>query len=769
MYVSIEQLVDFRIDDSLYKVALSEKSAPTTLIKMTFVGAEGAGKTSLIRTLLGKPFQSDEASTIGAYFTKAISSFTNKTYIDFDDDSLTYSRFHCLEWKEIETPEVNSLIHNQFNRKISEAVEKHKEVSGGDDNNDNVESLGERNSLGSFTELQAFDDVDNEGVFTNEEIFDDLEVTISSKDLREAAYGTKMADQIRFVLSDYGGHLIFHNFHLLFTSEDDVISITVDASQDLDTPVIPRERCDYTKEKRIAAGMLTPLQTIHLWLQSIHARATKPSDVVDGHTLLHIYPTVLIVATHVSWLFFRKQAFIRKIRISLRDKPYARHLPVDDNEAFHFVDNKHRWLFKSAIVKLKNVLLLSARHLFKKRHPVCYLKFEEAILKAVDEKKEKLTLSETLELAVSCGITSKRDTKDDDFLEALIHFTKKGVLLYYPDIPALRDTVFISPQWLVDVFSSIITTHKLVKEGDPYRQAWLRYDECGILEEGFLNHILKKNNIFEDKEVILGLFEKFNLAIKIPSGTRFTGKSYEVDESGSTYIVPSLLLDDPSYREKFDVVCYKAGCDPVSLIFYFPDRFLPETTMNQLIVKCIHWNVERGYKLERYNYNSKYIVCSYIFIIFVHIFRILYGYGLFRVGGNQFYKLKTVQLSDGDPFNSAIHLDISNIEPVVSADEQSQNFELRLELLEYLTQSLDEITNVSMPTATKPVVHLVCPHCSGSEISEPHLPLHDVTSGGPLVCSRTGEVVAKEHYTCLLKNPLNGKLIVCYFILSQPS
>ena len=90
----------------------------------------------------------------------------------------------------------------------------------------------------------------------------------------------------------------------MFTSEDDVISITVDASKDLDSPVIPRERCDYSKEKRKAAGMLTPLQTIHLWLQSIHARAVRPQSV-DGHAMSRIYPTVLIVATHISWLFFK--------------------------------------------------------------------------------------------------------------------------------------------------------------------------------------------------------------------------------------------------------------------------------------------------------------------------------------------------------------------------------------------------------------------------------------------------------------------------------
>ena len=601
MFVSVEQLVDFSVDDSLYKSALSEKSAPTTLIKMTFVGAEGAGKTSLIRTLLGKPFQGDEAATIGAYFTKAISSFIKSSYRN-PGDNITYSRSHSLEWKEITFPEVNLLVHNRFNRELSDAFEKHKKQSGSNDHNDDeienpVEISAETKSLGSFTELQATNGV-GDNVFATEQRPRDLEVSTSSKDLREATYGIKTGDQIRFVLSDYGGHLIFHNFHLLFTSEDDVISITVDASYDLDVPVIPRERCDYSKQKRVAAGMLTPLQTIHLWLQSIHARATKPKHN-DDHGISRIYPTVLIVATHVPWFFFQKLQFIRRIRASLVNKPYAQHLPENDEYAFHFVDNKYRWLFKSGIFKLKDILLLSARRLLQKMHPVCYLKFEEIILKKVEENKDKLSLLETLEIAISCGITDKEDTNNNDFLVALAHFTKKGVLLYYPDIPALRDTVFISPQWLADVFSSIITTHKLVKEGDPFRQAWLRYDEYGILEEGFLDHILEKNNNFENKDVILGLFEKFNLGVKIPSSTRFTGRSYPVDNTGHTYIVPSLLIDDPLYRKRFDAASYQTGSDFVSLAFYFPDKFVPETTMNQLLVKCIQWNVEKGYQLER--------------------------------------------------------------------------------------------------------------------------------------------------------------------------
>jgi len=140
----------------------------------------------------------------------------------------------------------------------------------------------------------------------------------------------------------------------------------------------------------------------------------------------------------------------------------------------------------------------------------------------------------------------------------------------------------------------------------------------------------------------------------------------------------------------------------------------------------------------------------YMYVAKYILFRILYGYGHFRLGRNQRYGLKTVQLSD-DQFNSIIQLVISNIQPVDSVEERSQNFLHRQELLEYLSKSLNEIMNVSMPTATKPVVHLVCPHCSGPKIPEPHLPLHDITHADePLVCSKTGEVVAKEHYSCIV-------------------
>ena len=134
--------------------------------------------------------------------------------------------------------------------------------------------------------------------------------------------------------------------------------------------------------------------------------------------------------------------------------------------------------------------------------------------------------------------------------------------------------------------------------------------------------------------------------------------------------------------------------------------------------------------------------------------RVLYGYGHFRLGGNQFYWLKAIQLSD-DRFDSMIHLVISNIQPVVSGSDQSQDFRLRQGLLVHLEHSLLEITGVSMPTASKPVTHIVCPHCSERQI-EPHLPLHDITPDGPLVCSKTAKPVTKEYYSCLIKNPVNG-------------
>ena len=68
LFVSIDKLTT-KLSDSLVEEYAKQAAyglAPSRTFKITFVGPEGSGKTSSIRTLLGKAFNPDESSTLGA-------------------------------------------------------------------------------------------------------------------------------------------------------------------------------------------------------------------------------------------------------------------------------------------------------------------------------------------------------------------------------------------------------------------------------------------------------------------------------------------------------------------------------------------------------------------------------------------------------------------------------------------------------------------------------------------------------------------------------
>ena len=125
------------------------------------------------------------------------------------------------------------------------------------------------------------------------------------------------------------------------------------------------------------------------------------------------------------------------------------------------------------------------------------------------------------------------------------------------------------------------------------RRAWTRYDTFAILEEHFLDHILKLASASEHKEIIISLMELFNLIAEIPNSTCFTDESVPPETDRRVYIVPSLLLYNP------DLPAFiPEGADQVYL-FYFSELYFPESVFNQIIVKMIRWNVQKQFQIDR--------------------------------------------------------------------------------------------------------------------------------------------------------------------------
>ena len=80
-----------------YKQAFKKGKKTANKFKIVMLGAEGAGKTSTVHSLLNKTFQHDQLSTIGA-----------------DVNTCTAERFFTTKWKQIEVQRKLKNLPKQF-------------------------------------------------------------------------------------------------------------------------------------------------------------------------------------------------------------------------------------------------------------------------------------------------------------------------------------------------------------------------------------------------------------------------------------------------------------------------------------------------------------------------------------------------------------------------------------------------------------------------------------------------------------------------------
>ena len=128
--------------------------------------------------------------------------------------------------------------------------------------------------------------------------------------------------------------------------------------------------------------------------------------------------------------------------------------------------------------------------------PISYLQFETKLLEA-SENKPIISLQEAQDITTTAGI------EQDKLSEVLLHYAYKGILLYYPDVAALQQEVFVHPQKVADLVSSVISTHHCQPSSADLNNSCTRYDTYGLLEEPLLDDLLKRCGHLQQKEAIL--------------------------------------------------------------------------------------------------------------------------------------------------------------------------------------------------------------------------------------------------------------------------
>ena len=318
-------------------------------------------------------------------------------------------------------------------------------------------------------------------------------------------------------------------------------------------------------------------------MQSIYSHCGK---TVDGKMYIsNRIPTVVLIATHCKGLSpQQKNTILKKIYQNFAGRPFMDHLPRSIGEAVFFIDNSD--IDSEVFEALKAVALKAAAPTITEECPISYLQFEVEVLEE-SQYRSVISKQEALAIAEKAGL-------QENLLEVLNHYTLKGTLLYYPEVESLQNEVFVSPQEVSDMVSSVISTHNCEPSSANLQLACDRYDSYGLLEEDLLDDMLKSANRYKDKNTILGFLVKFHLAVEVPSDTKFAEEeeSYKTSTNNRVFLVPSMLV----YNAK--VVPMKQEGDIV-IDYHFPDKFVPENVFNKVLVKMVSWCKLQGHHVHR--------------------------------------------------------------------------------------------------------------------------------------------------------------------------
>jgi len=502
-----------------YREALEEGSQPSNQFKLVTLGAEGAGKTSTINTLMGEKFQPHQKTTVGASITSCKVSRSIVT----------------SEWKKMTDTARAEEIPRQQQGEMKKAMKKAMKQNP----SQRKPSIKQGFKQDSIDKAKAiWDSPDNE-------------------------------NETRMIVFDIGGQEVYHEIHFLFLAVEDVALIIFKASIGLHTPVDPRAHSPTVQEKIATRGMRTNLQTMEVLLQCVYSRGEKaPKGSISPRV-----PVVLMIGSHAEKLSTEEQEkMILEIQDHFYNTPLLEHLPYSVKDRFYFIGNSKP--DQKVVSHLKSTILEAVQKVICIDRPISYLNFEKKILELKVVRIEKAT---AVDIAKQAGIEGEHNVN-----ALLNYYSKKGILLYFPELESLKSEVFLLPEEVSDLVCTVFTTLDRHEIPSKLHQSYERYQKYALLEGPLFDYMLQHLKRQQDKTVVLGLLEKFSLAAKVPSSTRFAEEVFmaEVDEA---YMVPSLLVYDQINTP------YAKQSNDVCIAYYFEGKFLPETIFNKLLVRTIHW------------------------------------------------------------------------------------------------------------------------------------------------------------------------------------
>ena len=173
-----------------YQLAKKTGTRKSNQLKLVMLGAEGAGKTSSMESLLDKKFTENQASTVGANVNCCLTD-----------------RLFVSSWKQIEIAEQLAKLPKLHKSSVKKLMPE-------------ISTKVDSELSSSSQEVEVIPDI----------VAAHVEEVVNAKEVSDG--------DVRIVILDLGGQEIYYEIHFLFLAPEDIVLLTCDASKGFDQPVI---------------------------------------------------------------------------------------------------------------------------------------------------------------------------------------------------------------------------------------------------------------------------------------------------------------------------------------------------------------------------------------------------------------------------------------------------------------------------------------------------------------------------------------------------
>ena len=556
-----------------YNKALNEGKVRVKRLPIMVIGQDRSGKTSLKNSMMGKPFNPDEDSTLGID--------VGRSHFNVSTDICMPSENTVNNQTQNDFRDALSFEHN-IARLVAEVLTHKRNI---DSKEDLPSIVASKNTIESVQQSGADSAARQEGKNCTTVIIPDEVAERIKNLLQEVGKETVGVDaEMYSVVWDFAGQPVYYATHPLFLTQRAVYLLVFDLSRDLHAradPTVKQGMYSMILDNHDCKSNLDYLDFWMTWVASI-ANQDEKQQIRLGQSPMNV-PPVFLVCTHADKPCSGADPFVlaRKVFGSLETKPYKNQLYKD----VFVVDNTKSGSKSecSEVKRLWEKVVAVAKELpqMKEDYPIKWLRFEKALQTKVKDGKKWISLEDTKQIASKmCHI------EDDREFTTLLNFLHdQRILIHFDNNPLLNNMVILDPQWLVDLFTSVIT----VKPG-PYEaketELWRRLQTDGIMEYQLLELVWDALSI--PKEIfptLLEIMEKFSLLCPWPSSDASCGKQY---------LVPSMLMSHPPRN----IIKLVASAQIPSFYIRFESGQVPPGFFPRLVLQFFQWGQDEFWRAE---------------------------------------------------------------------------------------------------------------------------------------------------------------------------